>query len=76
MSADNKAKAVEAKNRGNTFFAAGKHTEAIAAFTQAIELDSTEHGACLHGLFRLSDSTSVDAILALFVENFCVVPTH
>jgi len=39
---DNKAKAVEAKNRGNTFFAAGKHIEAIAAFTQAIELDATD----------------------------------
>jgi len=39
---ENKAKAVEAKNRGNNFFAAGKHVDAIAAFTQAIELDNTD----------------------------------
>ncbi len=30
------------QNRGNTFFAAGKHIEAIAAFSQAIELDATD----------------------------------
>jgi len=40
---DNKAKAVEAKNRGNTFFAANKHADAAIAFSQAIELDPTEH---------------------------------
>ena len=40
---DNKSKAVEAKNRGNTFFAANKHAEAAAAFSQAIALDPTEH---------------------------------
>jgi predicted negative regulator of RcsB-dependent stress response len=40
---DNKSKAVEAKNRGNTFFAANKHADAVAAFSQAIDLDPSEH---------------------------------
>ncbi len=30
------------QNRGNTFFAAGKHVEAIASFTQAIEFDNSD----------------------------------
>jgi len=40
---DNKSKAVEAKNRGNAFFSANKHADAVAAFSQAIDLDPTEH---------------------------------
>lgn len=35
--------AVEAKNRGNAAFSAGKFDEAIAEFSTAIELDSNNH---------------------------------
>ena len=30
------------QNKGNTFFAAGKHAEAVASFSVAIELDNTD----------------------------------
>ena len=39
----NKEQAVEAKNKGNQAFTAGKYKEAIEFYSQAIKLDPTDH---------------------------------
>merc|ERR1712216_305283 len=43
MGIDNKQLAAEAKKRGNDAFGKKKHKEAIQAYTEAIELDATDH---------------------------------
>jgi cytochrome c-type biogenesis protein CcmH/NrfG len=39
----NKAKAQEAKNRGNAAFKENRHQEAVAAYSEAIKLDPSDH---------------------------------